>query len=214
MSLEKIINKNPEILDEYRELIVARVVDGFSAYNGLDPFTVYCLENHLMDPSTGTLRERAALWISGAELEPGQHGHDGRRGRFPIECKPRIWAPPQANSRKNNANGYGSINDHTWNRHEQYLQDHLIIQQSQFFGGICAWIIEFPYSYSEFIDHMEKHLHKASGRICGRFTYLNYWDCPGIQFPYTNRKLIEQQKLNIVGGNQNRLFFSWLMDHS
>ena len=220
MDLPKILKNDSSLFDDYKEIIINRVKHGpniYKKYLNLDD-KYHCLlkaqiEMHLMDPSTGTLREFAALWLSNAEPVSGQHGYDGQRGDIPIECKPNLWTPRKLKSlRKQNVRGSGSINDHTFGRHEKYINEGLIMQTSQFFDGICGWIIEFPYTYDKFTQHMEKQLDKPSGRVCGRFTYLNYFDCPDIQIHYINRRLIKKYKNDIVGGKRNEKFFKWLMN--
>lgn len=181
----------------------------------LENFACLTLNNHFIDPSTGTLRELASIFLSGAKNDEGQHGYDGWRGNLPIECKPVIH---YKNGSPKSANGHGSINDHSMKRHLQFTEDDLIMQQSQFFDGICAWIIEFPYTDSKFYLHMEKQLRRGDDpkenlrRVCGRFTYKHWWESPNLVIRYINKELIRESRLQITGGRYNKLLYQWLMN--
>lgn len=216
--LPQIFKDDSELFEQYKKIIIDRATIGHTAYrkHNCTPLEKASIETHFMDSSTGTLREWAALWVSGAEPLFKQHGHDGERDGVPIEAKPKIWRLRKKS--KHTADGYGSINDLSQNRHQKALNDNLIMQQSTFFGGRIAWIIEFPYSYSVFREHLENQLSNGMkqnrNRICGRFSYKQFCECPDVRLPYFNRKLIEKNQKNIVGGYRNNLFFSWLMDQT
>lgn len=190
--------------DKFLSILINRAKFGMAvAYNGLNTLEAEAIEGHYTDPSTGTLRELAALLLTGAENDPGQHGYDGMRDGVPIECKPINYK-----GGKNNANGHGHINDHSWTRHADFLSAGLIMQQSQFFYGDCAWIVEFPYRWIEEQMHGEiTHCQRRAGRIVARFSYTNWIDCPDLEVRYLNKDVIVENRLNIVGGKfYNRLY--------
>lgn len=184
------------------------------AYMGLSLLEQRLLENHLQDPSTGTYRERASILLSNAEPWPGQHDYDAIRDGKPIEIKPKTYNKHPNGSKKKNANGYGSINDHSLNRHEKFLREGLIMQQSQFFDGYCAWIIEFPYEWMA--DHMVNQIANAKTRVCGRFHYIHWIDCPDLEVKWLNKNIVEEQRKNIVGGpyKNPKLLYKWLMEQN
>ena len=169
-----------------------------------------------MDPSTGTLRERASILLSGAIDDPGQHGYDASRNGLPIECKPNLHLVKNPTRKKKiSADGHGSINDHNMDRHKKFIRDGLIMQQSQFFDGICAWIIEFPYSDETFLEHIVKQLSKnksESGRVCGRFAYKHWWKSPMLSIPYINQSVIQEHQLHISGGYHGNRLYQWFME--
>jgi len=209
----------PQYSKEYDNILINRAIYGPElAYSGLDKLTTMAFENHYMDPSTGTQRERAAILLSGAEDDPGQHGYDASRNGQPIECKPNlIYVKNPTRKRKVSADGHGSINDHTFDRHQKFIRDDLIMQQSQFFDGICAWIVEFPYTDETFFNHMVKQLTEAknrskSGRVCGRFRYLHWWTSPNLSIPYINQNVIRKHKSHISGGYHGNRLYKWFMD--
>ena len=178
------------------------------AYSGLSDLESRLIENHLQDPSTGTYRERASIILSGAEAWPGQHDYDAIRDGKPIEIKPKTWNPPK----KSNADGHGAINEHSIARHEKFLKEEMIMQQSQFFSGYCGWIVEFPYEWMA--DHMVNQINNSKTRIRGTFTYKNWIDCPDLEVRWINKALIKEQRNNIVGGpfKNPKLLYKWLID--
>lgn len=190
-------------------IIKNRVIHGpKKAYKNLSKLEATLMENHLSDPSTGTYRERAAILLSGATALAGQFDYDAKRDGLPIECKPKTWNT----GKKANADGCGCINEHSMSRHMRFINDSLIMQQSQFFDVECAWIVEFPYSFMA--DHMVKQIAKSKDRVLGRFRYNQWIDCPDLKLQWINHSLIERNRQNIVGGPQripNKLY-KWLME--
>ena len=209
----------PEYSKQYDNIIKMRAQYGPEiAYRGLDELTAMAFENHFMDPSTGTQRERASILLSGAEDDPGQHGYDASRSGRPIECKPNLhFVKNPTRKKKISADGHGSINDHNFARHKKFIRDDLIMQQSQFFDGICAWIVEFPYTDETFFNHIVKQLTQAknrskSGRVCGRFSYHQWWVSPQLSIPYINKDVIQEHRLHISGGYHGNRLYKWFMD--
>lgn len=190
--------------EKFLKILINRAKLGaIAAYADLDPLVIEAIEGHYTDPSTGTLRELVALLLSGAKDDPGQHGYDGVRRGKPIECKPINYK-----GGKNNANGHGHINDHSWKRHYGALDDGLIMQQSQFFYGDCGWVVEFPYSWINSKMAKEIAICEERGlRIVARFSYLDWIYCPKLKVRYINKEVIERNRLNVVGGKfHNRLY--------
>ncbi len=208
-----------EYSDNYNKVTAIRAIDGQGGViefaskltrEELEDLFVLTFENHFMDPSTGTLRELASIILSGAENDEGQFGHDAAREGCPVECKPVSYS---SNSTKQSADGHGKINEYSQSRHEKFLRDDLIMQQSQFFDGLCGWIIEFPYTDSVFVNHMMKQMTRTtSGRVCGRFSYLQWMNCPNVVVRYINHDVIRQNRFNIVGGSRKTHLYEWLMD--
>lgn len=194
--------------EKFLSILINRAKFGApTAYNGVDPLAVEAIEGHYTDPSTGTLRELVALLLTDADNDVGQHGHDGMRDGVPIECKPINYK-----GGKKNANGHGHINDHSLKRHSGYLKDGLIMQQSQFFYGDCAWVVEFPYKWIETAMHKEiRQCTNEHRRIVARFSYLDWINCPDLEVKYINKVVIEKNRLNIVGGKFDKLLYSKIL---
>lgn len=209
VSDDKAVNKL--IHQRYQRTLMLRALFGKEvAYVGIPLPERYAIEQHYMDSSTGTLREVVSLWLSNAELVPGRRNYDGvRNGRF-IECKPTLYTGTGT------VNGSGSINDHKDHRHKKYIKSDLLVQHSQFFYGILAWIVEFPYKHPTFIKQMEKGIHKPSGRICGDFSYKHWIDCPDVTVQYINKDIINEYRENITGGKfkkvRSKYLYGWLME--
>jgi len=205
--------------DNYNKVVAIRATDGQGGIvefaskltrEELEELFVLTFEHHFMDPSTGTVRELASIILSGAENDEGQFGYDAARKGRPVECKP---VSHFSYVTKNSADGHGKINEHSLNRHDKFIRDDLIMQQSQFFDGRCAWIIEFPYTDSAFSNHMVNQITRAkTGRVCGRFSYLQWMNCPNVVVRYINHEVIEQNRFNIVGGSRNTHLYEWLMN--
>lgn len=202
---------NELIHQRYQRTLMLRALFGKEvAYTGLPFPERYAIEQHYMDSSTGTLREVVSLWLSRADLVPGRRSYDGVRGGRFIECKPTLYTGTGI------VNGSGSINDHTDDRHEKFIKSNPLVQHSQFFYGILAWIIEFPYKHPTFIKQMEKGIHKPSGRICGDFSYKHWIDCSEVNIQYINKDIITENRRNITGGRfkdvRSTYLYGWLLE--
>lgn len=213
-----------ESTEKYEMRNMLRAVYGQAvAYKGLAKDARLAYEGHYMDPSTGTIREMVTLFLTNcmkykpAKNEPAYDGyridpmHTDDEIEY-IETKP-ILANPEGPAKKA---GTGCINDHTFSRHERFLQDNLVMQSSTFFSdGILGFVIEFP--YADIADHMEMCLIKTkNSRGLGKFSFKT-WHDKNVKVTYLNKSAVEKNRNKVPGGKYKNpatpFLYHWLMDH-
>lgn len=179
---------------------------------------IYCftdiLTRYANDVNSSTLRELITMMKAGykSKVSGTKLGYNGTTSHgTPCEVKP-------ANIRSdsgNKLNGGGSFNDFTYERLDKYQQDKVTMVVSGFVDARLIYILEFPFSYSEFVQRLQEQLerHFARGKRApgqylrgAQFSFKNYKDCPQLKVIYkdsqvTNfRQFLTGKLFNFLGG--------------
>jgi hypothetical protein len=150
------------------------------------------LTRYANDVNSSTLRELITMMMAGYESKVSgtKLGYNGTTSKGnPCEVKP-------ANIRSgsgNKLNGGGSFNDFTYERLDKYQRDKVMMVVSGFVDARLIYVLEFPFSYSEFIqriqDQLERHFsrgERAPGQYLrgAQFSFKNYKECSQLKVIY------------------------------
>ena len=155
------------------------------------------LERYANDVNSSTLRELITIMKAGYESKVSgtKLGYNGTTSQgSPCEVKP-------ANIRSGTGkrlNGGGSFNDFTYERLDKYHQDKLMMVVSGFVDARLIYILEFPFSYPEFVQRIQEQLerHFARGERApgqylrgAQFSFKNYKNCPQLKVIYKEPRI-------------------------
>jgi len=144
------------------------------------------------DVNSSTLRELITMLKSGYEPHPPgtKLGYNGETSHgYPCEIKP-------VNIRSNSGdklNGGGNFSDFTYERLDRYQRDNVMMVVSGFVDARLIYILEFPFSYHEFVGRLQEQLERhfargqrASGQFLrsAQFSFRNYRNCPQLKVIY------------------------------
>lgn len=155
------------------------------------------LDRYANDVNSSTLRELITMMIAGYEFKVigKKLGYNGKTSRGePCEVKPRNIRSDSGNR----LNGGGSFNDLTYERFDKYRKDKAVVLASGFVDGRLLYILQFPFSYSEFSQRIQEQLerHFARGKRApgqyqrgAQFSFKHYKDCPQLKVIYKEPRL-------------------------
>lgn len=113
----------------------------------------------------------------------------------------------------NPIDGRGVFSQFTHDAHERYSLNNVQMLISAYINGVLMFIIEFPFLYDPFKDHLKRMLEKSlpNGDKPGRsktisFTYTQYKDCKDARLLY----LTPEDNHQILKGACTRNFYSYL----
>lgn len=150
------------------------------------------LTRYANDVNSSTLRELITMMKAGykSKVSGTKLGYNGTTSHgSPCEVKP---ANIRSYSNKR-LNGGGSFNDFTYERLDKYQQDKVMMVVSGFVDARLIYILEFPFSYPEFVQRIQEQLerHFARGKRApgqflrgAQFSFKNYKDCPQLKIIY------------------------------
>ena len=162
------------------------------------------------DVNSSTLRELVTILKAGYEpqLLGAKLGYNGTTSQGkPCEAKP-------VNIRSDSGkklNGGGNFSDFTYERMDRYQNDGVMMLISGFVDGRLIYILEFPFSYSEFVNRLGRQLqrHFARGRRApgqflrsAQFSFRHYKNCPELKIIYKDPQLSDYREfltVNIFG---------------
>lgn len=167
------------------------------------------LTMYINDKNSSTIREFITVSIAGYKHKEGKIGYNGFKqstyisgGIIQCEAKPKNIYTCSMPIRK--LNGGGNFTDYTFKRLERDKKEKdLNILISGFIDGKLIYILEFPFKYSEFINHLENQLAKFENKLkdgrktvgqflrSANFDYKHYINCPNVKIIF----LLEKSKL-------------------
>lgn len=160
------------------------------------------LTRYANDVNSSTLRELITILQAGYKPQlPGvKLGYNGiTSDGNPCEVKP-------VNIRSDSGdklNGGGNFSDFTYERLDHYQQDKLIMLISGFVDARLIYILEFPFSYPEFVDRLSKQLERhfkrgrrAPGQFLrsAQFSFTHYKNCPSLKVIYKSPQLADYRQ--------------------
>lgn len=160
------------------------------------------LTRYANDVNSSTLRELMTILQAGYEpqLSGVKLGYNGiTREGAPCEVKPVNIRSGSGNK----LNGGGNFSDFTYERLDRYKKDELMMLVSGFVDVRLIYILEFPFSYSEFVDRLSRQLerHFARGqRTPGQFlrsadfSFKYYKNCPQLKVIYKHVQLADYRQ--------------------
>jgi hypothetical protein len=150
------------------------------------------LNRYANDVNSSTLRELITMMMAGYEFKVigTKLGYNGKTSQgSPCEVKPKNIRGDSGDK----LNGGGSFNDFTYERLDKYQKDGLMVLVSGFVDARLIYVLEFPFSYPEFVQRLQEQLerHFARGkRVPGQylrganFSFNNYKNCPQLKVIY------------------------------
>ncbi|MEA3476414.1 MAG: hypothetical protein U9R23_08260 [Candidatus Cloacimonadota bacterium] len=172
------------------------------------------LTMYINDKNSSTIREFITVTLAGYTHKEGKIGYNGFRQDAFIpgktimcEAKPKNVDTSLRTLRK--LNGGGNFTDFTFGRLERYKQEkNLNMLISGFVDGKLVYILELPFNYPEFTNHLESQLQrrfKKKEDITGQFLrsanfdYKHFINCPKLKVIYLlNKNKLEMYKSYIV----------------
>lgn len=173
------------------------------------------LSRYANDVNSSTLRELITTLKAGYEPQPAgtKLGYNGitSRGK-PCEVKP-------VNIRSDSSkklNGGGNFSDFTYERLDRYQKDGIIMLVSGFTDARLIYILEFPFSYSQFVqrlnEQLERHFargERAPGQFLrsAQFSFKHYKNCPQLRVVYKDsqiancRRFLTSELFNFLQGD-------------
>lgn len=155
------------------------------------------LSRYANDVNSSTLRELITMLKAGYEPQPSgtKLGYNGVTSRGnPCEVKPVNIRSDSSNK----LNGGGNFSDFTYERLDRYEQDDVMMVVSGFVDARLIYILEFPFSYREFVqrlnEQLERHFargERAPGQFLrsAQFSFRNYKNCPQLKAIYRDSQL-------------------------
>lgn len=119
------------------------------------------LTRYANDVNSSALRELITMLQAGYQPQPPgmKLGHNGVTTEgIPVEVKP-------VNIRSgsdNKLNGGGNFSDFTYERLDAYGADRLVMLVSGFVDGRLLYILQFSFSYPEFVERLNEQLERHS----------------------------------------------------
>ena len=172
------------------------------------------LTRYANDVNSSTLRELITMMKAGykSKVSGTKLGYNGTTSHgSPCEVKP---ANIRSYSNKR-LNGGGSFNDFTYERLDKYQQDKVMMVVSGFVDARLIYILEFPFSYPEFVQRIQEQLerHFARGKRApgqflrgAQFSFKNYKDYPQLKIIYKEPHISDFEQyltgelFNFLGG--------------
>jgi len=157
----------------------------------IDCFTAI-LTWYANDVNSSTLRELITMLKAGYEPQPSgtKLGYNGKTHHGePCEIKPVNIRSGSGNK----LNGGGNFSDFTYERLDKYQGDNVMMLVSGFVDARLIYILEFPFTYPEFVQRLQEQLarHFERGkRLSGQFlrsaqfSFKHYKDCPQLKVIY------------------------------
>lgn len=176
----------------------------FSLLGGLDKDALIrsfidVLNRYANDVNSSTLRELITMLQAGYEPQlPGMKlGHNGATTQgVPVEVKPVNIRSGSGNK----LNGGGNFSDFTYERLDAYEADRLVMLVSGFVDGRLIYILEFPFSYPEFVERLSEQLERhfsrgqrAPGQFLrsAQFSFRHYRNCPQLKIIWSIPQLAD-----------------------
>jgi hypothetical protein len=114
----------------------------------------------------------------------------------------------------NPIDGRGVFSLFTHEAFDNHLKNDVIMLVSAYINGVLMFIIEFPFKYKTFQDHVKRMLERTlpNGDKPGRsktisFAYTQYKDCREVRLVY----LTGEENMKILKGSCTKHFYSFLM---
>jgi hypothetical protein len=172
------------------------------------------LTMYINDKNSSTIREFITVTLAGYNHKEGKIGYNGfKQDTFvsgksiKCEAKPKNVDTHSEPLRK--LNGGGNFTDYTFERlKKDQREKDLNMLISGFIDGKLIYILEFPFSFSDFVQNLKKHLQRRFGegeRVSGQFLrganfhYKYFIKCPELKIVYLlTRDKLEKYKPYIV----------------
>jgi len=128
------------------------------------------------DKNSSTFREGVTARVMGYEQSGEKLGYDVVGAA--VEIKPQnIYL-----DRGGRLNGGGQFTDFTFERHEKYLRDNVVMGVSGFVDGELAFVLKFPYDLltDRIVQQLENKITRDGNRYCrsASFSFCHYEDHP------------------------------------
>jgi len=193
------------------------------------------LTMYINDKNSSTIREFVTVTLAGYEHKDGKIGYNGfKQDAFisgkslKCEAKPKNFDTAEfekyeRGERKTSPaklNGGGNFTDYTPARLEKDKQEKdLNMLVGGFVDGKLIYIIEFPFTFSDFIKNLQMKIQKWQKKLRGSkstkgqflrsadFNYKNFIKCPNLKIVYLlNKNKLAKYKLYI-----SRDFYKFLV---
>jgi len=166
------------------------------------------------DVNSSTLRELITTLKAGyqPQLMGAKLGYNGTTSEgIPCEVKPVNIR----SSSSNKLNGGGNFSDFTYERLDRYQKDRIMMLVSGFVDAHLIYVLEFPFSYPEFMERLRKQLERqfvrgqrAPGQFLrsAQFSFIHYKNCPQLRLIYKSphladfRQFLTAALFNFLGG--------------
>jgi len=150
------------------------------------------LYRYANDVNSSTLRELITMLKAGYEPQPlgRKLGYNGKTHHGePCEIKP----PNIRSDSGDKLNGGGNFSDFTYERLDKYQADNVTMLVSGFVDGRLIYILEFPFTYTEFVQRLREQLERQFARgerkkgqflRSAQFSFKHYKNCPQLRIIY------------------------------